>query len=163
MTLTIRKMEPNDTEQVQNVAKASWHSTYEGIIPREVQDQFLAAAYSSERMLQRIERSHPFVAEAEGQIVGFANFSPVNKGGKAELGAIYLFPEAQGKGIGTSLLNKGIEELAGVKEIYINVEKDNEIGRNFYLAKGFELIKEFEEEFEGHVLMTIRMVLRLVS
>ncbi|TYS65007.1 GNAT family N-acetyltransferase [Bacillus infantis] len=163
MTHTIRKMEPNDTEQVQNVAKASWHSTYEGIIPREVQDQFLAAAYSSERMLQRIERSHLFVAEAEGQIVGFANFSPVNKGGKAELGAIYLFPEAQGKGIGTSLLNKGIEELAGVKEIYINVEKDNEIGRNFYLAKGFELIKEFEEEFEGHVLMTIRMVLRLVS
>ncbi len=32
-----------------------------------------------------------------------------------------------------------------------------------YFFPGFEHIKEFEEEFEGHVLMTIRMVLRLGS
>lgn len=148
MTLTIRKMEENDIEQVQNAAKASWHSTYEGIIPREVQDQFLAAAYSSERMLQRIERSHLFVAEAEGQIVGFANFSPVNKEGKAELGAIYLYSEAQGKGIGTSLLNKGIEELAGVKEIYINVEKDMKSAGIFIYQKVLSISKSLRRNLK---------------
>jgi ribosomal protein S18 acetylase RimI-like enzyme len=161
MDIIIRKMKPADTEQVQNVARISWHSTYEGIIPRKVQDQFLSSAYSSERMQQRLNHSHLFVAEARGKIAGFANFSAVNKEGKAELGAIYLHPEEQGKGIGTALLNKGIEALDGVKEIYINVERDNETGKNFYIAKGFEPIKEFEEEFEGHLLMTIRMVLSL--
>jgi ribosomal protein S18 acetylase RimI-like enzyme len=161
MVAIIRIIDSIDIGQVQEVARTSWHSTYEGIIPRVVQDRFLTAAYSSERMQQRLEGSHLFVAEEGGQIVGFSNFSQVSMDGKAELGAIYLLPEAQGKGIGTALLNKGIEDLAGVKEIYINVERENEIGKSFYRAKGFETIKEFEEEFEGHLLKTIRMVLRL--
>jgi len=33
--------------------------------------------------------------------------------------------------------------------------------KNFYEAKGFKVVKEFDEEFEGHVLKTIRMVLNL--
>ena len=50
--VVIRKMNEQDISDVKEVAKVSWHSTYEGIIPRQVQDQFLAQAYN-EDMLQR--------------------------------------------------------------------------------------------------------------
>ena len=109
-------------------------------------------------MKQRIERSIVYVAEVKGKVVGFANYSTVRDGGKVELAAIYLYPEFQGKGIGTALLQQAVKELKGLKEIYINVEKDNKIGMNFYEAKGFEIVKESDIEFDGHILKQVGMV-----
>lgn len=159
MNFTIRKMEKKDTKQVQHIAKTSWNATYEGIIPREIQERFLKVAYSDEMMVRRLKHSIMFVAEEDGKVVGFANYSPVIENGKTELTAIYLYPAYQGKGIGTALINKGITSLRNVKEIYINVERDNKIGTTFYEAKGFEVISEFDDDFDGHILKTIQMVL----
>ncbi|KQL52307.1 GNAT family acetyltransferase [Heyndrickxia shackletonii] len=161
MQYTIRKMQLEDIPHVQNVAKVSWNATYKGIIPIHVQEKFLKYAYNDEMMQRRYERSFIFVAEVEGKVIGFANFSPLKENGEAELGAIYLYPEYQGEGIGTALLNEGIKYLEGVKEIYINVEKDNIIGKNFYHAKGFEVVSEFVDHFEGYDLKTVRMVLQI--
>lgn len=159
--MAIRKMNPEDTKQVQYVAKTSWNATYEGIIPYEVQENFLKSAYNDEMMKRRMERSLMLVAEEGGRVSGFANFSPVREGGKVELYAIYLLPEVQGKGIGTALLNEGMLRLDGVKELYISVERDNAIGKAFYEAKGFMAVEEMDEDFEGHILKTIRMVLEV--
>jgi ribosomal protein S18 acetylase RimI-like enzyme len=161
MITIIRKMRYEDMKQVQDVAKTSWNATYEGIIPLEVQKNFLKSAYNDEGMKQRLERSFIFVAEFNRRVIGFANFSPVKDGGEIELGAIYLYPEYQGKGIGSALLQQGMKELDGIKKIYINVEKDNKIGRKFYDAKGFKVVKEFDDNFDGHMLKTVRMVLEV--
>ncbi|MEW4194201.1 GNAT family N-acetyltransferase [Bacillus altitudinis] len=162
MEFSIRKMKPVDIKQVQDVAITTWKATYEGIIPLEIQENFLKFAYNNERMKQRLERSIILVAEVNDKVVGFANFSPINKEDrKVELSAIYLYPEQQGKGIGSALLQEGIKVLDNVNEIYINVEKDNKIGRIFYEAKGFEVVKEFDDDFDGHILKTVRMVLKV--
>ncbi|WP_210365414.1 GNAT family N-acetyltransferase [Bacillus sp. REN3] len=158
MNITIRKMQYEDTKQVQRIAKTTWNATYEGIIPLEVQNNFVKSNYSDESMKQRIERSIVYVAEVEGKVIGFANYSKVRDGGKVELAAIYIYPEYQGKGIGNALIQQAIKELIGIKEIYINVEKDNKIGMNFYEAKGFEIVKESDSEFDGHILKQVRMV-----
>ncbi|MGO0059796.1 N-acetyltransferase family protein [Brevibacillus fluminis] len=120
-------MRPSDIQHVQICAKTSWNATYNGIIPIEVQERFLKSAYNEEMMLRRIERSHVYVAELNAKIVGFANFSFVREDGQVELFAIYLYPEYQGKGIGSALLHEGIKNSQGIKEIYINVEKENAI------------------------------------
>lgn len=167
MTLThqiiIRTMSEADTKQVQQVAKTSWNATYEGIIPSAIQESFLNSAYSDEMMRRRMDHSLMLVAESEGNIVGFANYSKVRDGGKVELAAIYLYPECQGKGFGTELLNEGIARLKGMNELYINVERDNLIGRTFYEAKGFKVIEEFDEDFDGHLLKNVRMMLQVAS
>lgn len=160
LEFNIRNMQVDDIQQVQHIAKKSWNSTYEGIIPFEIQEKFLHFAYSVEMMRKRVEQSFIFVSEVAGQIVGFADFSPV-KEGEGELAAIYLYPEYQGKGIGTALLQTGIKHSIGLKELFINVEKENERGTTFYNAKGFEVISEFDEDFDGHVLKTVRMVLKV--
>lgn len=157
----IRNMRDEDIKQVQDVAKTAWHATYQDIIPLEIQEKFLETAYNDKRLKQRLERSFLFVAEVEGRIVGFANFSPISEDGRVELGAIYLYPEQQGKGIGSALLQKGIKDLKNVREIYINVEEANNIGKTFYEAKGFELVRKFDDVFDGHILKSVRMVLKV--
>ena len=163
MKFTIRKMHYDDSKQVQHIAKTSWHATYEGIIPLDVQNKFLQKNYNDESMKLRIDRSIVYVAEVDGIVVGFTNYSNVRDGGVVELAAIYLDPDFQGKGIGSALIQQAVTELDGIKEIYLNVEKENTIGMNFYQAKGFEIVKESEEEFEGHILKPVRMVKRLFS
>ncbi|MFC4024652.1 GNAT family N-acetyltransferase [Oceanobacillus longus] len=160
MDYIIRKMKKRDISQVQRVARTSWHATYEGIIPLDIQDKFLNSAYSVVNMKRRLKHSTIFVSEVGRKIVGFANYSPVSVDGSVELGAIYLYPEYQGKGIGTAFLQLGIEKL-GASEIHLNVEKNNTIGTTFYHAKGFEVKSEFEDNFDGHMLKTVRMVLKV--
>lgn len=161
MVVHVRKMKKKDIPQVQNVAKTSWHATYEGIIPRNIQDSFLQQAYSKDSLKRRLKSSYIFVAEMNGGIVGFANYTPVDQRGKAELGAIYLLPDFQGKGIGTALLNEGMDKLFGLREIHLSVEKNNAKAIHFYEAKGFKTMSEFDEDFAGHKLKTVRMALNV--
>ncbi|WP_462413332.1 N-acetyltransferase family protein [Neobacillus sp. Marseille-QA0830] len=161
MEFIIREMQMEDIPQVQQIAKTSWNSTYQEIIPLEIQESFLKAAYNDEMMQNRLDNSFIWVSETNGKIVGFVNFSPVKEDGKTELAAIYLNPEYQSVGIGTALLNEGIKKLEGINEIFINVEKDNTIGTTFYKAKGFKVVSEFDDNFDGHTLKTLRMVLKV--
>ena len=81
-------------------------------------ENFLNLAYSDERMEKRLNGSLFLVAEVNNSIVGFANYSLVKNVGEVELGAIYIYPEHQGMGIGTALLQEGIKILEGVRDLY---------------------------------------------
>lgn len=163
MDIHIRNMEKKDIGSVQAVAKASWKATYEKVIPSDIQERFLQSAYNDDMMLKRMEISSLYVAEQGGEIIGFANFSAVKQNGDAELGAIYLLPEHQGAGIGTALLQQGLKNLDGAKALFISVEKENRVGVDFYLAKGFQMQYEFDDDLDGHVSRMIRMSLDLTS
>src|SRR5699024_8975814 len=91
-----------------------------------------------------------------------ANFSFANDQGEANLGAIYLYPGQQSKGIGTAMLQEGINQLDGVVSISVEVEKDNAIGKSFYEAKGFETVDEYDDEIDGYIMKTNRMLLHLL-
>lgn len=153
-------MTAGDIPQVQQVAIKSWHTTYENIIPLNIQNNFLSKAYSEERLLARLSSSPFYVAKIDKQVIGFANFSNKKADGTVELFAVYLDPDFQGKGIGSALLQVGIEQLQPT-QVFINVEAENRIGRQFYNAKGFQVIEKFNEVFDGHQLKNVRMSLNL--
>ncbi|MGM8212076.1 GNAT family N-acetyltransferase [Virgibacillus sp. W0430] len=162
MGITIRRMRKSDIKSVQSVAKESWATTYKNSIPVHIQEKFLQSAYNDSMMIRRMELSLFLVAEVKEQerIIGYANFSPVRAGGKVELSAIYILAAYQGRGTGSALFDEGIKILgADIKEIYLNVEAQNNIGKSFYLKKGFEVIQQFKEELDGHYLTNLRMVL----
>lgn len=133
----IRAMKTNDIKQVRQVAERSWHHTYEGIIPRHIQDQFLESAYQDEMMERRLLHSLFFVAEEEGRVLGFANVTPVQKDGNAELTAIYIDPDCQGSGIGTALLKECIRQSGGVKSFMSMQKKRTASPCPFIKRKGF--------------------------
>lgn len=152
----IRNMTEQDVLAVQQVATDTWHTTYEGIIPRSIQDAFLQQAYNESHLSQRLQHGVFYVAETNGAVRGFAHFSPVVDG-MVILYAIYIHPTLQGKGIGTAFLQKLHEEVDGVETIEVEVEQDNQIGMHFYKAKGFQVREIYEEDFDGHLLKTVKM------
>lgn len=152
----IRNMTEQDVLSVQQVAAETWHTTYEGIIPRPIQDAFLQQAYEESRLLQRLQHGFFYVVETEGTVEGFAHFSPVVNG-MVTLYAIYIHSALQGKGVGTAFLQKLHEDVAGVEMIEVEVEQDNQIGIRFYEAKGFQVREIYEEDFDGHLLKTVKM------
>lgn len=163
MSVVIRLMTENDIQAVQHIAEVSWHDTYENIIPLKIQERFLKLAYNMDTLKKRLKNSIFYVAETDGKLVGFANYSPINKENRMELAAIYIHPVHQNQSIGSRFLDKAIASIPSLKEIYIDVERDNHKGRSFYIAKGFTVVKEFEDDFDGYLLQTIRMVLKLTK
>ncbi len=161
MSPQIRKMTRSDIKGVQETATDSWHATYKGIIPLEIQNRFLDMAYSDDMMHRKLAQSHMFVAEEDGKMIGFADFTQPDAQGKVVLNAIYLRPASQNKGVGTLLLTHGIEQIEGLATLYVEVEKENKIGRRFYDARGFRTVKEYDDDFDGHVLKTVLMTLHV--
>jgi ribosomal protein S18 acetylase RimI-like enzyme len=141
MTTTIRRMREEDIAAVQNIARTTWAHTYSSFIPEATQTMFLERAYSDTSLRRRMKHGLFLVAEAERQVVGYANF--VHHGGhSAELVAIYVLPQWHGRGFGSALLAAGLREMLNIKRLVVQVERDNATGRRFYEAKGFRLMRE---------------------
>lgn len=157
----IRQANIDDIKSIQEVARQSWASTYEGIIPKSVQEQFISKAYSDESMVRRVERTLLLVAECEGNIVGFANFSRVDEHKKVELIAIYMLSDYQKYGIGSDFLEEGIKHRSEAEALVAYVNSENTIGKAFYERKGFLATEEIEEELFGFKERLIKMVLNL--
>lgn len=155
----IRRAEPEDADKIREVARITWKATYKDLIPEAIQEQFLAGAYSDQHMRIRINQTIFFVAEQDGDIIGFAN--ALIKEGCAELSAIYVLPTAQGRGVGSGLLRAIMSRLGDVSQMIAEVEAGNVLGERFYRAKGFKVMKEYDENFIGYLLKTKSMQLNL--
>lgn len=161
MDLIIRKMLEADIPDVQYVAKKSWNATYQGIIPEDVQNRFLKVAYSDEMLKKRLDQII-FVAEHDEKIIGFINLKETEQPNTYDLSAIYLLPDYQGKRIGSRLIAHSIEPIKNFEKIFLEVEKDNINAVNFYKKLGFKIVDEYNDDFDGHILRTLRMSLSKV-
>lgn len=160
MNYKIRNMTEDDIPKIQHIAKLSWHDTYEEIIPLHIQDNFLEMAYSISMLEKRLALTNMYVAEFDDQVVGFADFSK-DENGIVELTAIYLLLDYRNLRIGSALIKHGISRMEGIKFIDVVVEKENKVGYNFYKKFGFVVQNEFEDDFDGHILQSVRMRLTL--
>jgi ribosomal protein S18 acetylase RimI-like enzyme len=128
---------------------ASWRATYRGIFPDDVLDALTVEEFA-ERQRKRILAPNPpdarlWVAEGPRGIVGFS------VGGSArdaelpatagEVYAIYLLPEALGRGVGRALLAQSFATLReqGKTEVVVWVAEANVRARRFYEVAGLAL------------------------
>ena len=80
-----------------------------------------------------LEQAELWVAEEEGRIVGFAGLSG------DELTHLYTDPPAQGRGVGTALLEH-VKSL-GAGRLKLWVFQKNDGARRFYERHGFRLVE----------------------
>lgn len=102
---------------------------------------------------KNIEAIHIPMAETwvyvqEGHVVGFISLLG------NEVGAIFVDPRVQGKGIGRALMDHARTLRA---ELEVDVFKANRIGRRFYDRYGFVLEREHVHEQTGQPVLRLRL------
>jgi GNAT superfamily N-acetyltransferase len=150
---SIRVAEVRDAAAIAHVHVQSWLTTYEGIVPQE----YLASLNEAERVpiwQDWLTRDiSVFIAEIEGQVVGFAGGGAVREPLHAydsELYTLYLLKEVQGQGIGKALLGAVTEALVqkGHRSMLVWVLEQNPAVR-FYEKAGAQYLMSKQIEIGG--------------
>ena len=154
MEIRIRRANAADARAIARVHVDSWRSTYAGIVPEE----FLVSLNIDDRAemwgkMLAAEDALMFLAEDEAGVFGFACGGKLREALNsfdAELYAIYLLRERQGKGAGRSLFDALTRALrtAGYSGMVLWVLKENPAVK-FYERMGGKLIARKPIEIGG--------------
>lgn len=157
----IRRFEATDAEEVQNVARSSWHFTYKDIYSTEEIDQRVDKWYNISGLKSIVEYMDQGLTElvvmentSIGQIVGFSQIG-FRKYWEYEqvpdqpiwLTRIYLHPNVIGNGLGRKLLHRAEQFVRNhnLSSYMVEVHRDNIIGKNFYLKIEFEPVGQNDD------------------
>lgn len=147
--IVIERAKPEDAEAVAEVQRITWQATYPnaeaGITEEDI--RLRTEGEHGERIPKNIEnwRRHieasdgsiaVFVARYCGKVVGMT--APGFIEGRRRIGALYVLPDMQGKGIGSGLLKKALEWHGGEEDVWLNAASYNTKAINFYKRFGFE-------------------------
>lgn len=149
-TVKIVKATPDDAEIICDIRDRAWIEAYPnaelGITARdiEINAKGLHGEFVPKRIaylknkLSSLDRPDgaTFVAKIDGKVVGFAE--PSIEDGKRRVGALFVAPEAQGKGVGSKLIQQDLDWHGRDEDIYLEVLAYNQNAIDFYKQFGFE-------------------------
>ncbi|HEY3164571.1 MAG TPA: GNAT family N-acetyltransferase [Candidatus Limnocylindrales bacterium] len=151
--ISVRDAEPADSGAIQAVADAAWHDTYRSLLSVATIDAFVAAAYSLDRLGDRIANDVVLVAEEDHDVVAFAD--AVARADRLTLGAIYARPDRRRNGAGRSLLDELRRRFPDLP-IAADVLLGNRAGEGFYDRLGFIPRERIETELFGESVVERR-------
>jgi ribosomal protein S18 acetylase RimI-like enzyme len=143
----IRDARPRDAEGIAVVHARAWEAAYRGLLSDEV---IRAHARKRRRwwasyLKQPREREEMLLAVEDDRIVGFASARPSPdedaEADQAEVGGLYVEPDAWGRGIGGTLLDALLARLRadGFKSATLWVLVENAAARGFYEGRDWIL------------------------
>jgi GNAT superfamily N-acetyltransferase len=157
MTITIRPATAADAREIAQVRIDTWRTAYRGLVP----DAYLAAmdVEQSVALWERVlaaagDKASVFVAEHDGEIVGFAAANRVEEpkhGLDAELSAAYVRHAFQRTGIGRRLVDAvaRAQRAKGASGLIVWAIAGNTPARAFYESLGGTVIVEQPFEWDG--------------
>lgn len=175
----VEPAKPQDAEGVFDVQRRTWLDTYpnsevgiteEDIRARVEGEHGELIPKKVERWREGIETSGEkravFVVKDVDKVVGFV--APAIMNSQRRIGALYVLPEMQGKGIGKKLLDKAIEWHGRNKDIFLHVATYNKSAIDFYARNGFEktgkeVVDEVAQARDSKAIPEIEMVLRAAN
>lgn len=143
----VRDATVEDAAGIARVHTRTWQRAYDHVFPTHR----LAGLVEEHRAEQWREwlssprpRRHVLVADMDGDIVGFASVGPsedpeANPDVVGELYAIYVLPEAWGRGLGRALMTELLARMRGegFREAILWVLEDNPRTRRYYERAGW--------------------------
>lgn len=135
--IVIRPIQPSDNEIlaiiIRNTLK-EFGANHPGTVYFDNSTDYLYEVF-------RADRSHYFVAEMDGRIVGGGGIFPTSglPENTCELVKMYLLPEARGIGLGRSILEKCLESARkfGFSRIYLETMPELNLALKTYEKMGF--------------------------
>ncbi len=144
--VTYRRAVADDALAVAKVHVESWRKSFAGIVPQEFLDNMTIEKREPAFRQGFGEANYKmFVAEtAQGRIVGFADFGKARENDlpfEAELYAIYLLQEFQGRGIGENLFRLCQREMIAdrINSMYL-MALEASPHKSFYEKMGGEIV-----------------------
>lgn len=142
--LVIRRFQPGDREDVIRITKEAWV----GVTMAELRERRFGVLggrtwdeQKAEAIITKCERNPErcFIAEIDGKVVGYATYGFNLNGVIGVVGDNAVDPAWQGRGIGTRLIARVIEELeaSGVGMLEVQTLEHDAPARKVYERLGF--------------------------
>ncbi len=165
MKVELRRAKVVDASAVARAHCASWRSTYAGIVPDPVIAYWADEAQRTEGWAAVIATApgSVWLAEREGEPLGFANSGPCKHArpcAGGQLYAAYLVSHAQRQGIGHALLAAIFDDMlaAGYQNGCCEVIPGNAPAVRFYEKTGARFDREAPFEMNGYSMIEHVMV-----
>ncbi len=174
----IERAVPDDAETICDIRDRAWFEAYPnaelGITVDDIRlnaqgknGEFVPrrVAYLKDQLAQDDGSGlTTFVAKVGGKVVGYID-PRIDEQDRRRIGAIYVEPEAQGKGVGGKLMQKVLGLYGRDEDIFLEVVSYNQNAIDFYKRFGLEQTDAVVPEEEGRPdymksLPQIEMVLR---
>ena len=165
------EIRPPDTDaEMRELIRAhglSWRAAYDDILPESVLDAVTVdpTAEDVEDWRDGVEGddSAVFAAVVDGTVRGFVdvrwgaeNTKSFVGPDEADVKAIYVRPDWWGEGVGTALLDRGLDVLPDrVATVRLEAFADNDVGARFYEAREFQRVETGETEVAGETYPTV--------
>ncbi|ENZ00264.1 hypothetical protein HMPREF1092_02779 [Clostridium thermobutyricum] len=133
----IRKLRNEDIEKVMKIWKDSTIKAHDFISKEYWKNNYDVVKNTY------IPMSETFIYEIENKIKGF--ISVINN---EFIGALFVDINCQGLGVGSELINYVVKEY---NKLSLAVYKENKNAVEFYISKGFKIIKEQRDEETGAI------------
>lgn len=153
----IRYLQSKDIEDVCNIVNSNWKTVYANYVNPKLLTKQGCLERSNQLKSDFISnRLTEYVWEEDEKILALLSIgktADVDKAGAFEVWRIYVSKEAQGKGIGNSLLSFAEQQAKGsaFHEIVIWAFRDNIHAISFYQKHGYVMEKE---EYLGELYLT---------
>jgi ribosomal protein S18 acetylase RimI-like enzyme len=162
--IAVRPATAADIPAIRAVAAVTWRATYAGLIAAPDIEWFLERAYSEAQIARTLDwlSDGYLVATDEESVVGYAMAGP-DREGAAEVWAIYVLPDYQGKGVGHALWERATAHLwaGGYVECTLWVVAGNTAARRFYERHGAVAVGERLDEVGESRVAEIQYRVRL--
>lgn len=146
--MKVRPARIGDIPGMRDVAERSWRETYRGILGPEEIEELLDSWYSETalRSSVRAEDSTLLVAERAGECAAYGEWGDGGRG--PEIFRLYVAPDRWREGIGSRLLDALEKDMRhrGVETVRLYVHRENDVGRSFWEAQGYERHRDGDRE-----------------
>lgn len=132
----IRLARSEDLDGVIDVGWETWHATYVPLAGEAYVRKAFALWWTADATLRSISDGRVWVADIDGQIVGMSMYGIEDR--TVDIWKLYVRPNFQGQGIGTSLLNRVLDATRHSTDRVVLAYMDgNDETRTFYDRMGF--------------------------
>jgi len=149
--MKIRKATLKDAKDIKSAHYHAYQVNYRGYAPDDFLDSLVFDDIAIQRMADHMKENEYYVAEKEGHVIGFANLRYPEEG-VVEIGGLYVHPDFQKLGAGSSLIKKvcQMKKAKGYKKLILwTIKNGPSIG--FYMKQGLRP-SNVPEKKEGHFI-----------